>query len=134
MSEGDDAASAVAALVEAVNNGEFSAAVSGFAEDAVIIEDLPPFRWAGGSAASQWMAAMGANAARLGWNSLLMDIGEPSRAETEDDRAYVIIPGILRATRDGRNLQAEGTLTCTLAKQSGRWLIDTLVWSGPGAL
>jgi ketosteroid isomerase-like protein len=131
MSDEADAAAAVAALVNAVNAGDFDLASRAFTDDAMIVEDLPPYRWSGPAAVSQWLAAMGENAAKLGVTSINLDIGESGRTEVEGNRAYVIVDGLLRLGTAGAELSATGALTVTLEKPSDAWLIETLVWSGP---
>ena len=128
-----DPAGAVTALVDAVNRGDFDAAIGAFSDGAVIVEDLAPYRWTGRSAPSSWLAAMGENAGKLGISSVVMEAGQPSRTEIEGDRAYLIVPGLLRYVTAGGQLRADGTITFTLVNRSGTWLIDTLVWSGPRA-
>jgi ketosteroid isomerase-like protein len=131
MSDASEAASVIDALVMAVNSGDFATALTSFTEAPVIIEDLPPYRWSGSSAPSEWLNAMGTNAASLGVTSVVMETQEPSRVELQGDRAYIIVPGHLRLETGGPPLTADGMLTFTLEKAESRWLIDTLVWSGP---
>ena len=127
--EGDISA-AIAAMVDAVNKGEFAVASAHFASEVVIVEDLAPFRWQGPDAVSHWLAAMGANAARLDLRAITMTLVRTVRMMIENDRAYAVCLGELEYTTASGKLTALGHLTFTLAKR-GRWLIETLVWSGP---
>ena len=127
--EGDISA-AIAAMVDAVNKGEFAVASAHFASEVVIVEDLAPFRWEGPDAVSQWLAAMGANAAKHDLHAITMTLARTVRMMVEDDRAYAVCLGELEYTRASGKLTALGHLTFTLARRGG-WLIETLVWSGP---
>ena len=120
---------AVTEMVEAVNRGDMGAAIAAFSESPLIIEDIPPFRWDGADAVSGWLSAMGANAARLKISAIAMSIGEPSRIEVEEGRAYALFPGRLSMTGGGADMTADGLLTFTLRAEDC-WVIDSLIWSG----
>lgn len=122
---------AVVGLVEAVNVADFGTAVAAFTEEPVIIEDIAPYLWRGRDAPSAWLSAMGANAARLNVQSVLMTLEQPTRVEVVDQVAYAVFPGQLSLGAGEADLVAVGTLTFTLQGAGGRWLIDSLVWSGP---
>jgi hypothetical protein len=122
---------AVRALVNAVNGGDFGTAVAAFTGAPVIIEDIAPYIWRGRDAPSNWLSAMGAHAARLNVQSVMMTLEQPTRVELDDEAAYAVFPGRLSLVAGETNLVAEGLLTLTLQSTGGRWLIDSLVWSGP---
>lgn len=132
MSQRDQVTQAITAMVDAVNRSDFGRAAAAFTAEPTIIEDIAPFRWHGPDAPSAWLAAMGDNAARLGVQSIAMDLGQPVNIVTSDNAAYAVFPGhlILATTQDGE-LRSRGTLTFVLAQRDNSWLIDTLVWSGP---
>lgn len=122
---------AVRGLVNAVNCADFNTAVAAFTDAPVIIEDIAPYIWRGRDAPSSWLSAMGANAARLNVQSILMTLEQPTRVEVVDEAAYAVFPGQLNLVAGEANLVAEGMLTFTLQSTGGGWLIDSLVWSGP---
>lgn len=130
--EGKEAvATAVLAMVDAVNRGDFATAVAAFAEAPVIVEDIAPYIWRGPGAPSGWLSAMGANAARLNVQSVLLALDQPTRIEVDVDAAYAVFPGDLSLGAVRRDLVARGLLTLTLQNEGDRWLISSLVWSGP---
>jgi hypothetical protein len=131
MSRQEAIALAVSAMVDAVNRGDFAAALAAFAEAPVIVEDIAPFRWQGPGSASAWLAAIGANAARLEARSIEMTLGEATRIDEDSGAAYALFPGRLSLATAKGDLFSEGSLTLTLTEEDGRWLIATLVWSGP---
>ena len=122
---------AVRGLVDAVNGGDVGTALAAFTDAPVIIEDIAPYIWRGRDAPSDWLSAMGANAARLNVQSVLMTLEQPTRVEVVEEAAYAVFPGQLSLVAGEANLVAEGMLTFTLQNTGGRWLIDSLVWSGP---
>lgn len=130
--DGKDAVvSAVRGLVDAVNTADFGTALAAFSEEPVIVEDIAPYIWRGRDAPSNWLSAMGANAARLSVQSVLMALEQPTRVEVIGEAAYAVFPGQLNLVAIEGNLVAEGMLTFTLQNTGGRWLIESLVWSGP---
>lgn len=126
-----DVINAVRQMVDAVNRAEFSTAVAAFSQDAAIVEDIAPYIWRGPGAPSDWLAAMGANAASMNIQSVLMTLAEPNRVEVHAEAAYALFPGELRMVAAGADLVADGSLTLTLRRSGDRWLIDSLAWSGP---
>jgi hypothetical protein len=122
---------AVRGLVNAVNSADFGTAVAAFTDAPVIIEDIAPYIWRGRDAPSDWLSAMGANAARQNIQSVLMTVAQATRVELVGDAAYAVFPGHLILAAGEADLVAEGMLTFTLQSTGGRWLIDSLVWSGP---
>lgn len=122
---------AIRELVNAVNGGDFDTAVAAFTDAPVIIEDIAPYIWRGKDAPSAWLSAMGANAARLNVQSVSMTLDQPTRVDVAEEAAYAVVPGQLELTAEKANLVAKGMLTFTLQSTGGRWLIDSLVWSGP---
>jgi ketosteroid isomerase-like protein len=122
---------AVTDMVDAVNRGDFASAIAAFSDAPAIVEDVAPFRWKGAGSVSAWLSAMGANAARLDVQAVVMELGQPTRIELDGEAAYALFPGRLKLAKDGGDLVADGTLTFTLERAGGRWLVDTLAWSGP---
>ena len=130
----DDPAAAliseVRAFIDDVNLGNMPAALARLTRDVCIVEDIAPFRWTGPEAGSQWLAAMAANAERLGVTAIAMMPGEPRRVEVDGDRGYCIIPG--RVTLQGPEvaLAEEGLITFAMRLEGGRWKIAALTWTG----
>ena len=130
MAEEADVTDFIRTFVEAVNRGEIDTALAAFADDACIVEDLAPFRWQGPGAGGEWLAAMGANAARLGVDAIHMALGDPMRIEVEGPNAYAVWPGTVTLGRAGDTLQEKGVLTFVLRASDGAWSISALTWSG----
>lgn len=122
---------AVTQMVDAVNRTDMAAASTWFADGAVIVEDIPPYRWDGPDAVSNWLKVVAGSAKRRGVGAVSMKLGGATRIDVEGDRAYALFPGLLTFRTAGGNFLAEGLLTFTLIVGDDRWLIDTLAWSGP---
>jgi len=130
MKAADAITAALHKMVVAVNEGDLQAVLAAFADSAVIIEDIPPYRWDGPGAVMAWLQAMGANAQRLGVTRITMELIASIRTEVDGSRAYSIQAGQLSLGAGGSELTADGQLTFTLVEQNDVWLIDSLVWSG----
>ena len=120
----------VSDFVDEVNSGRLEAALARFSNSATIIEDIPPYKWQGANAGSQWLSAMAANADRLGVTSVAMKLGDCQRIEVEGGAAYVIFAGTVQLEQPTRTLRVEGLLTFTLERDSDQWLITGLTWTG----
>jgi ketosteroid isomerase-like protein len=131
MEAKSDVVRAVRSMVDAVNSGDVASALAAFSDTPIIVEDIAPYMWRGAGAASAWLSAMAANTERLNVESVLMTLEQPARVEMDEDAAYTLFPGQLSLAAAGIDLVAQGMLTLTLRRTGDRWLIDSLVWSGP---
>lgn len=131
--ETEQVASSIATFVDSVNEGEAAKALTHFAADATITEDLAPFRWHGPKAGSDWLTAMQKNAERTGITDVQMTLGTPTQVLAEGDRAYEAVPGVVSLKGNGQILHEAGTLTFALEKQKGEWKIVLLAWGGAAA-
>lgn len=125
-----DLLSEVRDFIDDVNSGNASEALQRLTEDVCIVEDIAPFRWTGAEAGAQWLAAMGANAQRLGVTAINMAAGEPRRTEVEGDYGYCIIPGVVTLEGSAAALQEDGLITFAMRYDDGRWRISALTWTG----
>lgn len=122
----------VSRMTDAVNRGDMPTAFAAFTASPTIVEDLPPYRWQGPGTPQAWIAGMGANAEAHGITAINMRLAPATRIDVTDDRAYVIVPGLLSfKLTDGHSEHANGFLTVLLQRTGGDWKIDTLIWSGP---
>ena len=122
---------AIEAFVAEVNAGLIEQALSRLTDDVVIVEDIPPFRWAGPDAGGQWLEAMRANARKAGIEVVTMTLGAPMRLESEGAAGYAVYSAALRMTGDGIDLRADGMLSFVLRRPDEHWQISALTWSGP---
>jgi hypothetical protein len=111
--------------------GQMVEALSTFTSDALIIEDLAPYRWQGPGSVQAWLTAMATNAQKLGIKSIHMELGASIREDVTGSRAYSVHAGRLSYSAEQCELVADGQLTLTLIRQPDRWLIESLIWTGP---
>jgi len=131
--ETEKVATSIASFVDAVNKGDAAKALTHFAADATITEDLAPFRWHGPRAGSDWLTAMQKNGERMGISDIQMKLGVPAQVLAQGNRAYEAVPGVVTFKGKGRILHESGILTFALEKQNGDWKITVLAWGGAAA-
>lgn len=120
-------------FVDQVNAGDQKSALEHFTPDAAITDDIPPYRWQGPSAGSDWMAAMWANGQKTGMTEITMHLARATRVEIAGDRAYAVIPGVLTLKGKGPAIRANGFLTIALQRTGTEWQIGSLAWGGEQA-
>jgi hypothetical protein len=125
-----DMLSEIRAFINEVNGGNGSGALARLTNDVCIVEDLAPFCWTGADAGGQWLAAMSANAQRLGVTSITMTPGEPRRIEVDGEHGYCIIPGRVGLEGPETALHEDGLITFALRRERGEWRISALTWTG----
>lgn len=125
-----DLLSEIRAFIDDVNSGNAPAALRRLTEDVCIVEDIAPFRWTGANAGGQWLAAMAANAQRVGVSAITMTPGEPQRIEVEEPYGYCIIPGVVTLEGPGAAMREDGLITFAMNIDGGRWRISALTWTG----
>jgi hypothetical protein len=123
----------VAAFVDEINKGQVNVALGHLTSDVSITEDLPPFRWQGGHAGSEWLAAMQKNGERMGVTDIQMRLGSPLQVLVHGDRGYEAVPGVVTLKGEQRTVHEKGLLTFSLRKKAGLWKISSLAWGGAAA-
>lgn len=125
MSDKEAALNVVRGLVEAINEGHNSAGLAALSDDVVIIDDIPPFRWAGQEGAELWLRRLAMTRKRLHASVTLED----ADVRVAQERAYIVAPGRLVGSSAQGEFQMSGLLSSTLVAQDGKWLVDSVVWS-----
>lgn len=125
MSDNDAPLVVVRGLVDAINEGHNSAGLAVMTDDVVIIDDVPPFRWAGQEGAEQWLRRLAMTRKKLSANVTI----DSADVRIAQERAYVVAPGVLHGSSAQGEFQMSGLLSSTLVERDGRWLVDSLVWS-----
>lgn len=118
------------AFIEDVNGGKIPAALARLTDDVCIVEDLPPYRWTGPEAGGQWLAAMAANAERLGVTAITMTPGQQRRTEIEGEHGYCILPGRVTLRGPDVDLAEDGLITFAMRVEERVWKISALTWTG----
>ncbi len=100
-----------------------------FTGDGVVVDEIPPFRWTGPHAASQWIAAVKALLAGEHETSLSVAGGKPIEYMQGEGAAYLILPVTLIATAKPKPVRENGTMTYTFRQVDGDWKISSVVWT-----
>src|SRR5215475_7311222 len=98
------------------------------ADDAAIIDDIPPFEWHGPGACSRWQKD---NDAYLhqGISDETFTIGNPQQLIISRDRAYAVIPVTYAFTQKGKRVKELATGTFALQKTAAGWRIAAWTWA-----
>jgi hypothetical protein len=98
------------------------------ADDAAVIDDIPPFEWHGPGACSRWQKDNDAYARKEGTTDAGGTIGSPQQLIISGDRAYVVLPTTFSVTRDGKRVTEIATSTLVLRKTAAGWRITAWTW------
>jgi ketosteroid isomerase-like protein len=122
-------------FVDAFNKGDMAGAASTHASDAdlVIIDEVPPFIWRGAQALKTWAADLEADAKKHGMTNQKVTLGPATRAETNGNDAYVVVPAVYSFTEGGVAKRESAHMTFMLKKGPAGWLIHGWTWTGPTA-
>jgi ketosteroid isomerase-like protein len=115
------------AHVDAFNSQDVELFLSVFADDAVIIDGIAPYRWPSPNAAMNWLADVDE------WREDLEVSDERLAYEmgfwnVEGDHAYAVIAGTLTVTIKGQAVVRTGTLAYTFSMHGEEWKIDAQAW------
>jgi hypothetical protein len=98
------------------------------ADDAAVIDDIPPFEWHGPGACSRWQKDDDANQRREGITDASGTMGEPQQLIVFGDRAYVVLPTTFAFTQKGKRVKETATSTLVLQKTAAGWRISAWTW------
>jgi hypothetical protein len=99
------------------------------ANDAAVIDDVPPFEWHGPGACSRWRTDNDAYARKQGVTDATGTIGDPLQLTISGSRAYVVAPTTWAYTQKGKHLKEIATSTFVLHKTAAGWRITAWTWS-----
>jgi ketosteroid isomerase-like protein len=126
MSEKDEALNAMRRVIHAMNAGDNSACLTGMSDNVVIVDDVAPFHRTGRQEAEQWLRRLADTRKRL-HASVTLDAAD---VRVAGNRAYIVAPGVLKGTLVESEFEMNGLVTSTLVERDGKWLVDSLIWSG----
>ncbi|MGA8534148.1 MAG: nuclear transport factor 2 family protein [Candidatus Tumulicola sp.] len=98
-----------------------------FAEDAIIIDGIAPYRWLNPNAPANWLADVEKWRKDLGvtYEHLTYEMGFWN---VEGSSAYAVISGTLTVTIKGQTVARTGTLAYTFSRERGEWKIGAQAW------
>ncbi len=98
-----------------------------FADDAIIIDGIAPYRWLNPNAPANWLADVEKWRKDLGvtYEHLAYEMGFWN---VEGSSAYAVISGTLTVTIKGQTAARMGTLAYTFSKERDLWKIGAQAW------
>jgi len=101
--------------------------LSVFADNAIIIDGIAPYRWLSPNAPAQWLSDVEK------WRKANGVIEEHLSYEmgfwtVEGDHAYAVVSGTLTVKLRNQSVIRTGTLAYTFAKNDGTWKIGAQAW------
>jgi ketosteroid isomerase-like protein len=115
------------AHVDAFNSQNVKLFLSVFADDAIIIDGIAPYRWLNPNAPMNWLDDVDKWREDLGVSHehLAYEMGFWN---VEGAYAYAVITATLAVTIKGQTTARTGTLAYTFSKHGGAWKIDAQAW------
>jgi ketosteroid isomerase-like protein len=103
--------------------------VAACADDASVIDDIPPYEWHGPSACSNWKKDYDAYLQKNGMTDATGTIGKPRQFTITGDHAYAVLPATFAFTKDGKPVKLTATATFSLHKTAAGWRITGWAWA-----
>jgi ketosteroid isomerase-like protein len=106
------------------NKGGTQSSLALCADQAIIIDDFPPYQWSGSGACAKWLNDFHAFTKQIQLTDLVATLGEVRHVYVTADRAYVVVPATVTCKEQGKPVHETGaTWTFTLQKGSSGWRI-----------
>ena len=113
--------------INGFNTQNYELFLSVFAEDAIIIDGIAPYRWLNPDAPAKWLADCEKWRKDLGvtYEHLSYEMGVWA---IEEPYAYASISGTLTVTMKGQTVSRTGIMAYTFSKQANQWKIGAQAW------
>ena len=120
-------------FVDSFNKGDMAAAAATHVATAelVIIDEVPPYHWAGPQAFQSWAADLERDAKKNGLTDQAVTLGTPTRIEWSGEQAYVVVPAVYTFKQVGIAMREAAQMTFVVKKGTSGWLIQGWTWTGP---
>ena len=128
-SDNTDVIAVVHRWTDAFSRRSFNTDIAPCADDAVIIDDLPPYLWQGPDACSKWFKAFEAWASKAGVSNAVIALGELRHLDFDGGFAYLVAPVTLSYIKAGKPVNFLGMITMTLRKRASGWRISGVAWA-----
>ena len=120
---------AVHRFVEGFNNDDVDLMQAACAGETSILDDFPPYQWAGHGATTKWYREMAGMAAGYGMSDWSVMFDEPRHLRVSDRLAYVVVPVACRWLEDGTPADRTGYFTAALREIAEGWRISGFAWA-----
>ena len=128
-SDNADVIAVVDRWTDAFSRRGFNTDIAPCAEDAVVIDDLPPHVWQGPGACSKWFKAFEAWASKAGVTNGVIILGEIRHLDFAGGFAYLVAPVTLSYIKAGKPVNFLATITMTLRKRESGWRVSGVAWA-----
>jgi ketosteroid isomerase-like protein len=120
-------------FIDNFNKGDNKAAAAAHVEKGlVIIDEVPPYVWQGHEAFKTWSDDLAKNDKAAGITEEMVTLSAPTRVESDQGRAYVVVPAVYTFKQKGVAMREAAQMTFALRKNdSGKWRIAGWTWTGP---
>jgi ketosteroid isomerase-like protein len=122
--------------VDAFNKGDMKSSLAACADQAVVLDEIPPHVWQGSGACAAWGDAYVAWAKSNGVTAPFESIGKLHQIDISGEFAYVVQSTSFSWTEKGRSMSEKGRSmsekaleTVTLKKTSAGWRITGWAWA-----
>lgn len=119
----------IMAILNQWNDDDETKAVAACADDAAVIDEIPPYEWHGPSACSNWQKDYDAYLQKNGMTDVTGTIGKPRQLLIAGDRAYAVVPTTFGCKRNGKPVKITATTAFSLHKTAAGWRITGWAWA-----
>jgi hypothetical protein len=120
---------AVRQFVEGFNKDDIDLAQAACADETSIIDDFPPYEWAGRGATTTWYRDMARMATAAGMSDWSVTLNDPKHVIVSDGRAYVVVPVDCRWREGAAPVERTGSMTVSLLEGAEGWRITAFAWA-----
>jgi ketosteroid isomerase-like protein len=122
----------IRALAAAFNANDDKAVARLFVPDAVVVDEVTPYRWTGPDAVRRWLHDDGSVITRNGVKNARITIGKPRYVHRSAAGIYTASPLVDSYTVGGRPQRETGLLILVLVKQGSAWKFSLLAFAKQG--
>lgn len=119
----------IMAVLNQWNDTDATKAAAACADEASVVDDIPPYEWRGPGACTNWAKDFDAFAQRNGIAEPKGTLGQPKQLVVTGNRAYVVVPATFAYTAKGKPVKDTATATFVLQRTSAGWRITAWTWA-----
>ncbi|MDQ2929357.1 MAG: nuclear transport factor 2 family protein [Gemmatimonadota bacterium] len=125
-----DVMAAVHRFGDAFNKGDTKAVNAACSDQAVIIDEFPPYVWRGPGTCGKWMDAYAADATKNKITDGQVTLGKELHVDITGDHAYVVMPARYVFKKDGKPVSEDSSsITMVLQKRATEWTVAGWAWT-----
>ncbi len=113
----------------AVQRIDGSALARLYSDDAVFVDEGPPYVWRGANAGSSWASHIHQGLAKMKMRNFVTTVQKPTTTHISATGAYIVVPMVLNGTTSRGPFHEDGAFTFTLRNRNGTWKITSQTWT-----